>query len=984
MTTRALIHWLETAALNVSEEAAITGDFARQKERYGYLFTDWETNWDVIEGALDNASRLCAMSAVRYAEVPARVVARATEAARRSGQGADTDSIAALITKVESNRLQLDAAWDAFPSLFDSMMLVARGMGVCRTSPLSEQRDWADRCLGRLGELERYFQFVTVRDACDGLGLLSFCERMIHERPPAAQIPHIFRKAFYRRWSEAVAAELPAVHPLTASEHTPRRERYIALDKAQLREAPGRVRERVAQRRNLIFGTDFNVGEMATLNRYLGQTRPRATVRKILSDVPNLLFKLTPCLMMNPLSVSLFLNPDKITFDVVIFDEASQVFPEYALGALLRADQAIIAGDSKQLPPTPFFRRTQDPDSYEDEESDDPREFESVLDAAKVAFGEYGCKTLNWHYRSRHESLIEFSNAEIYTPDNQSLNTFPSVRTPSALSFVHVEDGIYYGGAGAKRDNPIEASEVAKLIIEQVHSGASKTPSQGGRQSIGVITMSGAQEECIRAAIEMHKRYDTLLADVLNEDATDTAEPFFIKSIEDVQGDERDIIFLSIGYGRSADGKLKMLFGPLSRKGGERRLNVAITRAKEKLTVVSSLQPSEINVTEETGLGVRLLRKFIAQAQAAKSTVVAGSDTCTDKFVEAVAMALTDRGHQVRRAVGTSAYRIDLAIEDPGDPEKFLLGIECDSENYRNARTTRARERLRSEVLMGLGWCLLRIWSADWLRDPGVVVAMIEAAMREPMLSAAVTPITPISNDDSVTPGEAPTHDEPLGPDTSQGNPNSADGIKIGESNETGDSLNVILPNSQLLPGLSYFIPYSASLNGGEATLYGTTRDDSLARAEYVLRVIQQEEPVHKELIATRLRLGANLNRAGSQIKRIADDALTVLEQAGKIEQHNDFLRIAGSNISVARVPKPGTVLRSIGHISLDEIAEVALVVIRQAGGVRNEEAVSETARQLGYDRTSTMIRERIQLAVGGLEYENRIHVQGGQIRSLE
>ncbi|MBC8135300.1 MAG: DUF3320 domain-containing protein, partial [Fibrella sp.] len=478
-------------------------------------------------------------------------------------------------------------------------------------------------------------------------------------------------------------------------------------------------------------------------------------------------------------------------------------------------------------------------------------------------------------------------------------------------------------------------------------------------------TMSGAQEECVRAAIEEQKRHDPFLAEALNEDATDTTEPFFIKSIEDVQGDERDVIFLSVGYGKWPDGKARMLFGPLSRTGGERRLNVAVTRAKERLTVVSSLAPTDITVTEETKRGVRLLRQFLARAQTATGATRAGGDVGADGFVDAVADALTRRGHGVRRAVGTSDYRIDLAVEDPANPDAFLLGIECDSENYRNARTARARERLRSEVLAGLGWRLHRVWSADWLRDPEKVIATIEAVMREPVPVA----VTPSAGSASSLADDALTGDEPTDPKMTTDEP---------------DTFTFSAPKKQPLPGLSYFAPYTTPLTGGESTLYGNTHGDSLTRAEYVLEVIRQEEPIHVDTIAVRLRQGTGLNRAGAQIKRVADHALTVLEQARAIERQGDFLHIAGSDTLPARVPKSGDTPRPIEYIAVEEIAEVALVVIRQAGGVRNDEAVSETARQLGFDRTGNTVKNRVQEAISRLEYANRIHIRGGQIRSLE
>jgi very-short-patch-repair endonuclease len=933
---------LKKAEWIVVEENAITHESETLRARYAYLFEGLSTDWSAVLAALDHAEQLRRSFAETGRTIPAPVMAAVS---------ADPNTIAEdaslVAEEIKTRRRELDRIWVELLVVFESLYLrTADGLHLLDTAPFAVQRSWAEVRLASLGQLERWLSFESVRKQCERFGLLSFCEVMVRRQPSAEQIPLIFRKAFHQRWLDNIIANAPMLNTLCAADHGREQAKFEKMDRALIQATPNRIRAIARERRELVLGTSVKTGELGSLRRILSQRRPRASVRKILSDIPNILFRLKPCLMMSPLSVSLFLDPQRIQFDIVIFDEASQIFPEFALGPLLRADQAVIAGDSKQLPPTSFFKGMQDDGSDASDDDDavqaaDAREFESILDAAKAPLAE---ATLTWHYRSRHESLIDFSNGKFY---NRSLKTFPSSSLPSVVSFQHVPDGIYYGGTGNTRSNPIEAVRVADLVEAQVRFDPMLT--------VGVITMSEAQQDCIRAEIARRTVRDSTLAALLNEDRIDG---FFIKNIENVQGDERDVIFLSIGYGRWADGKIRMLLGPLNRQGGERRLNVAITRAKQGLTVVSSLLPEDI--TDTASDGPRLLREYLSFARSATGAAIAGTDTAVpDTLVEAVAVALEARGHQVRRSVGLSDYRVDLAIIDPLNPEAFLLGIECDSENYLSGETARAREWLRGSVLKSLGWQLHRVWSSDWTQNREAVLQEIEQA-----IVIAKTGETPPSDLASETPSE-PANESPA--KTEEGLPEPP------------------LKSNGLLPGLSYYEDTSALiLPGNRETLYGETKEDTLARAEFVHKIVQTEAPAHTDIIALRLCRAAGLLKIGPRIKRIADDTIEFLIEAQRIEKRNDFLWVKGVEQVIPRIPAPGSEPRLIEHISREEIGEVAYVVLKNAIGMRIEEAVNETARTLGYERTGPAIKEQIENAISQLEYETRIHNFHGQLRPLE
>lgn len=433
--------------------------------------------------------------------------------------------------------------------------------------------------------------------------------------------------------------------------------------------------------------------ERAILIREGEKKRRLKPIRQLLSEIPNLVFVLKPCFMMSPLTVSQYILPDSMNFDVVIFDEASQIMPEDAVPCLMRANQAIILGDTQQLPPTTFFQKSQE-DDYLDEDIED---LPSFLSEASTRFRpEY----LNWHYRSSNENLIAFSNYHFY---KNRLITFPNANQSdkSGIEFVYVENGIY--DRGKSRKNIVESEEVVELYL--------KLRKEYSGKSFGIVAFGISQETAIREAFE-RKQIE------LDESLNSTKEDLFIRNLETVQGDERDIIILSVGYGRDSRGILSYNFGPLNKEDGYKRLNVAITRSRFKTLVVCSFHPEEM-VEEKISSSIRYFKNYLEFAKHKDfdkfvTSVGMGFDS---EFEEAIYDALIEEGYDVSSQVGCSGYRVDLAIKHPEKPGEYILGIECDGAQYHSSRYARDRDKVRQNVLERLGWNIHRIWSDDWIKD---------------------------------------------------------------------------------------------------------------------------------------------------------------------------------------------------------------------------------------------------------------------------
>jgi very-short-patch-repair endonuclease len=481
--------------------------------------------------------------------------------------------------------------------------------------------------------------------------------------------------------------------------------------------------------------------------------RGHLPLRRLLDQAGDVLFAVKPCWAMSPLMVSQVLPAARL-FDVVIFDEASQIVPADAIPSVIRAHQVVVAGDDHQLPPTSFFRQFGDPatDDEDDEETVSfEAGFESVLDALRPLLP---TAALTWHYRSRDERLVAFSNERIY---GGALTTFPGVLRDDCLQHVVVTQD---GRPGQETSVTAEVDKVVELVLEHARTRPG--------ESLGVIALGIKHAE--RIDLALRAALDSVGPETEAFFAEDAPEPFFVKNLERVQGDERDAIILSIGYGKHPDGRMRYQWGPLLRDGGERRLNVAATRAKHRLSVVSSFSCHDVDPDRLTKAGARLLAEYLEYAGAGGTPMAAAGTETANAFEVSVMSRLADYGITVVPQYGVGGYRVDFAAAHPDDPSRMILAVEADGASYRDSGSVRDRDRLRKEHLERLGWSFHRLWSTNWFHDPDAEVAKLRAAYDQAVATAprpepAVPPEAPGATAPPATPDAAEPPWQPEPPD---------------------------------------------------------------------------------------------------------------------------------------------------------------------------------------------------------------------------
>ena len=645
-----------------------------------------------------------------------------------------------------------------------------------------------------------------------------------------------------------------------------------------------------------VVGAD---SEMGRLRRELQKQRKHMPLRQLVQGLPTLLPKLKPCLLMSPLSVAQYLDAAHAQFDMVVFDEASQIPVWDAVGVIARGRQLVVVGDPKQLPPTNFFGRSTDDDngSSGDEHVED---LESILDECMGAG--MNRLRLKWHYRSRHESLIAFSNVQYY--DSQ-LITFPSPVTDDvAVRFQRVA-GVY--DRGGTRTNKAEAEAIV-MTIETHFTGV---PSKN--QTLGVVTFNQPQQMLIQTLLDARRSANQELDRAI---AASSEEPLFIKNLENVQGDERDIILFSITYGPDAAGKITINFGPLNGEGGHRRLNVAISRAREGIVIFSTLLPEQIDLARVRAAGVRDLKHYLEFAQRGPRALVEQSmPTGRDPdspFEAAVLKVLRDKGWVVHPQVGCSGYRLDMGVVDPRAPGRYLLGIECDGRAYHSGATARDRDRLRQHVLEGLGWRIHRIWSTDWWLN-----AEGETDKLHLLLQALIEEEAPVASDEIAPVAEAK---QPVSTESSSSEVLQDDLSSQPTTSAPFDSAGNVYSQ--------------ATLPEGDPAAFYESRS-SRALAQNIADVVDAEGPILDSILFRRVARAWGLERTGSRIverlrflvpRAIAstkDGDRTFYWPTGVLPVAWNRYRVAGGDESSRR---------NVAEVCLEEIAALTLCVLDQAG----------------------------------------------------
>jgi len=701
---------LSNVAIVKEEQAWFAAQQTTLRGLFAEAYKEDESDWDALSLGLATADRL---SAIFGGSVPETIIQIAC------GQIEVEPTFQNEVTELSALVLETEPKLKAFSAQFNADDFDAH--------ILSEVADRYDACMDGFGELNKWLDYAETREECDKNGLAAFTARIAALDNTVPDVQAAFERGFYIQWLNLQLDNVPAVQSFRRRIHEQRSERFVKLDTKQYEIARKRIRERIISTYPNLNRVARAGSELGILRHEMEKKRRIMPLRKLFQSIPTLLLTLKPCLMMSPLSVAYFLDAEAYQFDMVIFDEASQIFPQDAIGAIFRAKQVVIAGDTKQLPPTNFFAASTSNSSegYDDDEGYDEEVYDSILEETANILPN---RTLLWHYRSKHEHLIAFSNQEIY---KHELVTFPSSNESepdTGVEFVYVEDGYYE--PSPRNYNILEARRIVELVKEHIE----KHPNR----SLGIIAFSEKQQQAISLEIqrfrEQHSEYEAFFAEGKEDE-------FFVKNLENVQGDERDTIFFSVGYAKTkeqkANGKpMSMRFGPLGVSGGERRLNVAITRAKINVKLVSSILPSDIDLSRTESDGIRMLRSYIEFAMNGEATLAAShKNGRPDDFVDSIAQFIRDQGFEVQQYVGCSGYKIDIAVKHPSElVEQFVAGIECDGYSYASAKTARDRDRLRSSVLTNMGWNLYRVWSAEWYKNPEIegqkLIAFLQGAIR--------------------------------------------------------------------------------------------------------------------------------------------------------------------------------------------------------------------------------------------------------------
>ncbi len=782
--------------------------------------------------------------------------------------------------------------------------------------------------------------WVAAREALTelrGAGLDRIADGLItSELQPAEARPAVDLLIAEALWRRATRddPELMAIDGALRSDHVTE---FRELDQRRIQSARQEVLARYLDGR-----PGGHQGEMGIIRAEIGKKRGHRAVRKLMLDAGAAVQRLKPVFLMSPLSVAQFIPPGRLAFDLLVIDEASQVAPEDALGVVARAKQIVVVGDRRQLPPTNFFKTVSAGGDEEDGEGADvnvthPSHYESILTlACSRGIPE---RMLAWHYRSRHPSLIALSNEECYA-GRLLLPPSPFVQTTEfGLSLVRTPRGFYDRG-GTSRDL-VQAEEVANAIAQQIKDHPNK--------SLGVACLSAQQRDAVddmidklglRAAVEAFSPKD---------------ERLFVKNLEAVQGDERDVIFISVGYGVAPDQSRPFLqFGPVSREGGERRLNVLASRAREKCIVFSSITAADIPA-DTLVRGTRMLRGLLHFAETGKlgaGTLNGGE--FDSPFEDAVARAIREAGYHVHPQVGVSSFRIDLGVIHPARPGEYLLGVECDGATYHRARSARDRDRLRQEVLEGLGWRLHRIWSTDWFRNPARATDWLLSAIRDAETRARALP------------AEDPNLDE--APDEAVSLPSILENTELpdeaaDESAEAGTEYKEY----------SLVVPYGRNLLDLSTSEVG----------RLALSVVEAEGPVHTEEVARRIREAFGLQKTGNRILKHVRDALMAQARSGMIRREQEFWTIPGREIQDIRTRRTAALpLRRASMIAPGEYHLAMLSIIEEAVAISRDDLGVETARRFGFDRTGPDLKQEINRQVSALIKVGKIAVDGSMVRA--
>ncbi len=760
-------------------------------------------------------------------------------------------------------------------------------------------------CIDNTDKLDNWCEFVKLLQRTEALSLRDYIDYAITKQLPTDKITLCYKKAFYTQWVDFIQHQSPILIELARVPHDEMISRFKEKDTLSFEINKAKIKAKLsAQRPSLDMVAQGSA--ISILLRENEKKRKKKGIRQLLHDLGDLTLTLKPCFLMSPLSVSTYLDSD-MKFDVVVFDEASQIFPQDAIGAIYRGKQLIVVGDSKQMPPSNFFNSANDAND-DDEESEDITDFESILDLCSAVFSQ---RRLKWHYRSRYEQLISFSNKNFYDND---LVTFPSSKADAkgvGVDFFYV-NGVFDRKSKTNRD---EAERIVDLVFENIQ----KYPNR----SLGVVAFSISQQNLIDKLIYKRRQQHAEFEEFFK---TDRAEPFFVKNLETVQGDERDTIIFSIAYARDSQGRLLLNFGPINREGGERRLNVAVTRAKLNVQLVASIHNYDIDLSRTNSEGARLLREYLDYAENGtvaleRSIKVDPFEQFDSEFEMEVCEFLRENGYAVDTQVGCSSFRIDLALKHPNSSD-YVLAIECDGATYHSSKTARDRDRLRQDILERMGWKFYRIWSTDWFRNKCVekerLLKAVESAMENAPSQTNLQSET--ATTDSFEQVAVETHFE--------------------------------FPKYKMVDVLSVARQYKHNIPA------------------VVLAIARAEAPIAEEWLLKRIVfLFGGREKVTNVVKREFENQMRNCSRYGLIRK-NGFLYVQGRETPSLRVPAKNAEPREIKYIDIAELALGLKEILKRNISAEKQGLFRLITQLLGFNRMGDAITERLESALKLLSKE--------------
>lgn len=776
---------------------------------------------------------------------------------------------------------------------------------------------------------------------------------------------HIFNRKIYNEVLDTINRKNPDIQQFNRLDQDARIREFQNLDKQFKIANQEKVRKEVLTNypNSNTLGRTTN-SEIGILRSEISKKRKKLPLRQLVQKIPNLLHRLKPCFLMSPLAVSQYIpfeeGANSDLFDVVIFDEASQIEPQDAIPSILRGKSVILAGDEKQLPPDSRFKRLMEDEYYdieqdenEDEASDNLDGMESILSAAKAKQDFFHNTSLNVHYRSQNDELINFSNSRFYSG---RLHTFPSSTSKDDWSGVksrYLPEGKYYSASSEQKipyqqSNPYEAQTIANMVVEHMRTRA---------ESLGVVAMSLNQAKAIESELERLQNKETDLLPIFN---SNEEEPFFIKNLDNVQGDERDRIIISVGYGPSAgSGKVVQRFGDINKRDGSRRLNVLITRARQRIDLVHSLKATDIISPQQ---GAKLLREYIEYAENPKTffenRLSYSEDADYDsEFEKSVREALELRGHKLEIQIGQFGYRIDMAImSDDGVP---LLGIETDGATYHSHPAARDRDMMRQQILENLGWTIHRVWSTSWYRNPDEEIRLIEDALNKVLLRGANKNINNLTQETI--------------------------NIKKAEDNYQEIPLSQEIVINPIESFELKLIEYEHTELEKQPKWLELKETPPKKIRDLIIQVVDKEGPVHEDLIIDRLRDAFSMGSVRGSTRTTVQYRLEQLVKDGALQSEHKYFWNTEQQISSERTPRNISRRKAIDLMYPGELENIITGTLREIdSGIDLESLIKEIGLKLSLARSGQKIKTTLNKIIKNLldrkliEYSNN-----GMIRLL-